>query len=228
MAKKSEAVAQKKDNENLLWILRIVFTFIFLIVVYYMWLSICTPLSSTLSVLAFIIFLIITIVLKSPGLLDAVLILVIIFSILFTLGTFCPVGPRQCTFPAGISCVVGKLWANTGKLTLQIGQGTGHQIRINGVVCTQNTSSTFTSSANIIYNPTATVNISSGRSAYVADPTSATAGLNNVICTDANNLPLGTTTIGTRYNGKIYINYTELDTNITRVVVGLISERYEA
>jgi heme/copper-type cytochrome/quinol oxidase subunit 2 len=54
-----------------------------------------------------------------------------------------PAEPTQCTFPPGFTCVTNKLQAGTAQLYLVIGQGTGHPIRVNGIKCTQNTSSDF-------------------------------------------------------------------------------------
>lgn len=226
--KKDPVITQKKDNENLLHWLRVTYAVIlFLLVIYYAAYSFCNPaFNSNLFALALIVLVAIALILKSPPL---ALIVIAMVAIGFYLGPLCPPEPTQCTFSAGIVCVQSKLWANTGKLSLQIGQGIVHPIRINGVVCTQNTSSTFTSSANVVYNPAATVNISSGGFAYVADKTLGAAnGLGNVTCTDVNNMPVATTTIGTIYNGKIYVNYTELDTGLTKIVVGTYTAKYEA
>jgi hypothetical protein len=33
---------------------------------------------------------------------------------------------------------------------------------------------------------------------------------------------------GSQYNGRIYINYTEFDTNITKIIFGTYTARYEA
>ncbi|NYZ79468.1 hypothetical protein H0N99_04955 [Candidatus Micrarchaeota archaeon] len=166
--------------------------------------------------------------------LDAVLLLVITFTMLFTTGMLCPPIPLQCEFPAGISCYEVKLWANTGKLSLNIRQGTGKTIVVTGVSCTQNVSQSYASSSYISYDAiggsaTTNVTIPSGSFAFIADPTSATDGINNVTCTDANgNLPSDTKIIGAPYTGRIYVRYTEMDTNLTKTTTGTFTVRYEA
>ncbi|NYZ76221.1 hypothetical protein H0N98_03140, partial [Candidatus Micrarchaeota archaeon] len=153
MAGKSEVVAQKKNNQNLLWILQILFTLIFFVVVYCTWISFCTPWNLPLFVLAFIIFLFIAGWLKPPLLLNVLLVLVLLFSML-SLGGLCPPIPEQCVFPAGITCISSKL--NTvGNLTLIIGQGTGHPIMVTGVNCTMNSSASWAADnqATLVYLP---------------------------------------------------------------------------
>jgi len=137
--------------------------------------------------------------------------------------------PSQCTFPAGITCTTTKLHAVSGQLTLEIGQGTGHTIRVTGITCTQNTSRDYATEGSIIYNPETNVTIASGSKAFVADggKTASSSGIANVICTDANGNVVDSS-IGTQYNGRIYINYTEADTGLQRIAVGTISQRFEA
>ncbi|NYZ76381.1 hypothetical protein H0N98_03980, partial [Candidatus Micrarchaeota archaeon] len=163
----------------------------------------------------------------------AILIIMVVLAVLFYLGVLNPPIPSQCTFAAGVSCITNKLSVGTGKLYLQIGQGTGHPIRITGVSCTQNNSATYaTGAANILYanaGGTASTNVSiaSGDKGTIADPSGA-AGINNITCTDANNLKISTPSIGQQYNGKIFINYTETDTLLTRIAVGTYSAKFEA
>lgn len=137
----------------------------------------------------------------------------------------------QCMFQtAGISCISSKLSTNS-ELTLTIGQGTGHTIRINGVACTLNTSPDYIQSNIIIYNPPLATNITMnpGTTAVIADPTSSNGGVATVKCTQADNIALESQTIGDAYtNGRIYVNYTETDTNVTRIATAVYSARYEA
>jgi len=163
----------------------------------------------------------------------AILIIMVVLAVLFYLGVLNPQIPSQCIFPAGISCSTYKISADTGKLTLQIGQGTGKTIRVTGVSCTQNSSASYTTSAFISYSNiggTASTNVTipSGSTGFIADPVNGAAGVSNVTCTDTNNLALGTTTIGTQYNGKIYINYTEVETEVTRVAAGTFTTYFES
>jgi hypothetical protein len=158
------------------------------------------------------------------------LITFIFFVILGYLGFFnLPISPpAQCAFPAGFSCVVDKLYAQTGKLYLKIGQGTGHQIRINGVVCTQDISSDFLNKTFISYGYNKNVTMISGEATVISDPTDTTKPWINISCTDADGSIPQDTTVGARYSGRIYINYTELDTNITKFTVGILHGKYES
>ena len=150
----------------------------------------------------------------------AILIIMVVLAVLFYLGVLSPQVPSQCTFPAGITCVTYKLMTN-GTLRLDIGQGTGHTIEIHGVVCTQKTDLDL-STANIVYPSGLSVIISSGNKATVANETYQT------ICTNAN-LQIANGTVGDQYtNARIYINYTERDTNMNRIAVGTFSTRFEA
>ncbi|NYZ76319.1 hypothetical protein H0N98_03655 [Candidatus Micrarchaeota archaeon] len=157
--------------------------------------------------------------------------LLLMFLFLFTMGTVhwdCPpFSNLQCSFPPGFTCITNKLSANNGRLTLQIGQGTGHQIRINGVVCTQNTSSDFSDKTFISYGYNKNITMESGSSATLATPEDVQRPWLSMICTDASGKPLSPTNIGGWYNGRLYINYTELDTDMTRIIVGAYSAKYE-
>ncbi|QLJ53120.1 MAG: hypothetical protein Sv326_0945 [Candidatus Fermentimicrarchaeum limneticum] len=153
--------------------------------------------------------------------------LVLLFAFYIWISTPNVPTPAQCTFPTGILCVTSKLSAGTGKLTLEIGQGTGHRIIVTGVSCTKNTSWEYATNSFIDYEPDTNVTIESRSMAYVAKEDSS-GGIANVTCTDQNGAALTSTNIGARYNGKIYINYTEADTNIQRIVVGTFSVRFEA
>jgi len=133
------------------------------------------------------------------------------------------VNANQCVFPPGFTCVSNQLHAN-GSLYLQIGQGTGKTIMITGIACTQNSSLVFQNSGSIVYPGVGSnVTIPSGSPAIVATPGATFLGIN---CTDANGNAL-TGTVGSVYNGKIYINYTEIDTNRTRIINGTFTTKYE-
>ncbi|MCX6775532.1 MAG: hypothetical protein NT130_01655, partial [Candidatus Micrarchaeota archaeon] len=125
---------------------------------------------------------------------------------------------------AGITCVTNQL-KTTGKLYLTIGQGTGKTIMITGVICTQNSSIAFPTSGVISFGGGNNLNVSSGSQITVGNPT-ANSFVNTTNCSDANG-GLLTVTVGAVYNGKIYINYTELDTGLVRVVTGTYTAKYE-
>ncbi|NYZ75771.1 hypothetical protein H0N98_00790 [Candidatus Micrarchaeota archaeon] len=158
----------------------------------------------------------------------AILIIMVVIAVLFYLGVLNPRIPSQCIFPTGISCSTYKISADTGKLTLQIGQETGKTIRMTGVSCTQNNSPDFASDGIITYGSGNNITVTSGRTAIISDPTSSTKPWLNISCTDANgNLP-SDTNIGTQYSGWIYVRYTEMDTNLTRTRTGTFTAKYEA
>jgi len=145
----------------------------------------------------------------------------------------------QCYFSPVFTCVDYELQASTAKLYLKIGQLTGHTIRINGINCTQQTDTTKMTAGSYIYYPNYSPSgatdliISSGESAVVADsiPINAStsgspANATNIICSTSTGVMPSDVEIGSTYNGKIYINYTELDTNLTRIIVGTCAIRY--
>jgi hypothetical protein len=122
-----------------------------------------------------------------------------------------------------------------------VGQWTGHNIQINGINCTQQTDlNAMTSGLYISYNnynvtgTTKTINMSSGSKAVLADaigvnPTTSGSPANatNIYCTTSSGEVPSGMKLGSFYNGKIYINYTEMDTNLTEIVVGTYSTKYE-
>ncbi|NYZ78571.1 hypothetical protein H0N99_00310 [Candidatus Micrarchaeota archaeon] len=104
-----------------------------------------------------------------------------------------------------------------------MGQGTGHPITVTGVNCTMNSSATWASdnAANLVYLPntlTVPVNITSGGQAPVAT-IAGTGGLGGVLCKNADASLISGVAAGSAFNGKIYIRYTEMDTNITRTIM---------
>ena len=128
---------------------------------------------------------------------------------------------EQCTFPPGLTCVSWKLYTN-GDLYLKVGQGTGKTIIVTGVKCTMSTS--YLMDGGILYSPLNALLIPSGSVMVIADPNNSTLP---VTCRDeAGNVVTGIA--GETYSGNIYINYTELETSITRIAVGYISTKYES
>jgi hypothetical protein len=68
----------------------------------------------------------------------------------------------------------------------------------------------------------------SGTTASVATPYDTQKTGMSITCTDANGGIPSDTRVGTWYKGKIYMNYTETDTNITRIAIGTYDNRYAA
>ncbi|NYZ79183.1 carboxypeptidase regulatory-like domain-containing protein [Candidatus Micrarchaeota archaeon] len=110
----------------------------------------------------------------------------------------------QCTFPAGFTCVSYSL-NESGKLNLKMGQGTGHSIRINSILCTAyNDYKAYSNVYVPLANP---VSINSGSSADVAGGSSG----NTVLCNVSGEV---------QFSGNVYVNYTETDTGLSRIAVG--------
>ncbi|QLJ52496.1 MAG: hypothetical protein Sv326_0321 [Candidatus Fermentimicrarchaeum limneticum] len=126
----------------------------------------------------------------------------------------------QCTLPPGFSCVTYKLHANTGELDLEIGQIFGGTINVTGVACTQKeTSPSYLN--NYASDP---ITITSGSRKFISKPSTSHV----VKCTDANGNPLSDTSVGARYEGKIYINYTKLATEEATTVSGPFWAKFES
>jgi hypothetical protein len=148
----------------------------------------------------------------------------VVLAVLFYLGILNPksMAPTQCTFPAGFTCITWKLYQN-GNLYLRIGQGIGKTINITGFRCTTNAS----------FVPGQSLNFSNGANALTVPSASQTELSNpalttyNYSCTADDAKTNSTGSVGDTYNGKLYINYTELDTGIQRVTTGSISAKYE-
>lgn len=219
MTVKSEAVAQKKDNENLLHWLRVTYVVIFLLLLIYygVYYPFCNNgFNPALFASGAIILLVIALIMKSPPL---ALLVIFIAGISFYLAPLCP-APSQCTFPAGISCVSSKISGVSGNLMLVISQDTGHTIVVTGMACTANLSSAWMSSHTAYWGGTPPYNITvpPGTPMQIANGT-------NVICTDSSGHPYNSTyypsgVVGTQFDGRIYINYTEQDTGIWRIATG--------
>lgn len=132
-------------------------------------------------------------------------------------------GAMQCTLPPGFNCTAYKLHAGSGELDLNISQAIGHTIKITGLACTGNSSANYTGTAINNYKsnpltvpPSNSTSISKSGTSHVAK------------CTDASgNLPPDMKA-GTIYSGKIYINYTEVDTGMQIIATGAVSAKYEA
>jgi hypothetical protein len=156
----------------------------------------------------------------------AILIIMVVLAVLFYLGVLNPPVPAQCSFPAGISCVSYRLSATGGNLTLFIGQGTGHIINVTGVSCSDNMTSGYIPKS-INYTLGGWVAMTSGSRALVANPGSNI----HVECMHASggsDVGITNATVGSNYIGKVYLNYTEMDTGVTHTITGQFTAKYEA
>ncbi len=145
----------------------------------------------------------------------AILVIIIVIAVLFYIGVLNPrnVTPTVCNFPPGISCSSFKLTSPDGQLFLIIGQATGHKIHVTNVACSQETTASDTS-----WTPE-TVDIIQGETGNL----SSTA----IQCYDVNGLAITGATAGETAKFRIWINYTEADTGMTRQVLGDMTGRYE-
>jgi len=153
----------------------------------------------------------------------AILVIIIVIAVLFYIGVLNPrnVTPSSCTFPPGISCVSYKLVANTGQLSLTLGQATGHSMQILGIKCTKE-----------IGVPVATGNTTSG---WATNGDNIPIGEQRLIhstiqCYDINGTVAvsgSTAQLGEFYKGKIWIWYNETDTGVTRTAIGDLATKFE-
>jgi len=141
----------------------------------------------------------------------AILIMLAVISVLFFLGVFNPrtVAPNACVLTAGFSCFGYRLSSGDtvdGALILDLSQGTGHSLRIDELACTAaDTPSTFSTISTEIFN-----------------------GEHKQICTpcfraDGSSFP----DPDEFYRGRLFVRYTDLDTNIAHQIVGDIAYRVE-
>ncbi|NYZ76265.1 hypothetical protein H0N98_03375 [Candidatus Micrarchaeota archaeon] len=139
------------------------------------------------------------------------LILVVVFAVLMTMGLLNPPKPVMCGLPATFTCKSMKLTTDSN-LTLDLYQNTGHDITVAGVNCTKNPGS----------NPTLTginVRINNSDHGLIAN------GI-GIQCLDAaGNNATGRT--GGHYTGKIIFYYIEDDTGMPHLVSGDINMNYE-
>jgi hypothetical protein len=169
----------------------------------------------------------------------AILVIMVVLAVLFYLGILNPKGitPTQCSFPPGFTCIAWKLYATpiaAGNIYLKFGQGTGRTIYIMGMNCTTNANALTT--GKILFNSSANgniQNISLGSASQMTIGNGGTGAYSNGVvvnfnCTNDTDGAIATSgTVGDTYNGRIYINYTESDTGLTRLITGSISARYE-
>jgi hypothetical protein len=155
----------------------------------------------------------------------AILVIIIVIAVLFYIGVLNPknVTPTSCTFPPGMTCASFKLVQTDGTLDLRVGQATGHPIQILNVICTQASTPPDMSVINTGYTNVTTIPIGEQRWLLGGD-----SG-NDVKCLDSNGATLGAAAaqLGEFYKGKIWIQYNETDTGMSRTVVGDLATKFE-
>jgi len=155
----------------------------------------------------------------------AVLIMLVVVGVLFYLGIFNPKSIAACTFQTpGFTCYAYKLASNTSNsesgLILDLGQATGHDIKVTGVNCT----ATGTWSVTEFNASQRNVTISSG-SHSMLNGTSANPGV--MKCYKADGTVVSASDASVYYSGKIYIHYYDTETNLDHKVIGDISGKVE-
>jgi hypothetical protein len=152
----------------------------------------------------------------------AVLIMLVVIGVLFYLGIFNPKPPTSCTFgTSGFSCYAFKVMGNiTGNLILDIGQATGHDIKIFRFNCTA--VSPFPTDA---YNINLTSNITIPNSDHRLINTTIA---NRTMCTKSDGNNVSASEVGTTYKGKLFIEYMDIETGFTHKVYGDIVAPVEA
>jgi hypothetical protein len=158
------------------------------------------------------------------GLLLAVVLFFVLIIVLFYLNT--GPGPRvsSCSVQTpGFVCYAYKLASNTSLgesgLILDLGQATGHDIKITGVNCT--TSETWVVTD---FSPAVNITILTGTHKMLNGTAVTPAPFQ---CWKSDGTIIGPSDAGAAYSGKIYIHYLDLETNTDHKITGYISGRVE-
>lgn len=103
-----------------------------------------------------------------------------------------------------------------------MGQGTGHSVKISGFTCAQNYSQDYQHTAGINNYVDDPITIPSKGHVFISK-----AGTSHVVrCNDVNGKNVSST-LPVLYSTRIYINYTEIDTGMSRIAVGDLTARFE-
>lgn len=148
----------------------------------------------------------------------AILVLVVVIGVLFSLGFINPRSPisPSCVFSSDLNCKAFAL-NTTGHYALDLGQGTGHTIRVTHIRCTQETNATLNTS-DLLATP---VMIGNGEHAFI------TNGTQTCISTDTGVTKTATGFAGNAYKGKFYVRYTDIETNFQHTSIGDVVIKYE-
>ena len=148
----------------------------------------------------------------------AILIIVIAVSVMLNLGLFG--SPRalgsSCLFSGGLECRVALL-NTTGNVGIDVGQATGHAIRVTSVRCTQENEVNFTDADRV----SPPIYIMSGEHAVITTVAQ--------VCYSYSGGKLGPTSgsIGSVFTGHIFVQYEETDTNVRHVAAADVTIPYE-
>jgi len=149
----------------------------------------------------------------------ALLVIIVVISILFYIGVLNPkaITPSSCTFAPGLTCAWFKLNASNGDLVIKIGQAVGRKITINNISCTQNTTSGAPAAGVYGMTGVAAQTVSNGEQ----------TGFLSIDCFNGTGTQLTSGTVGDAAKFRLWVNYTEYDTSIQRLVAGDLTARYE-
>lgn len=155
----------------------------------------------------------------------AILIMLVVVGVLFYLGIFTPRGVSGCSFQtAGFTCYAYKLASNSSGesgIILDMGQATGHDIKIIGFNCTTSESWMLIDFAAGTWQ---NVTISSGSHKTLNGTLTKPSPLP---CYKADGSLLKASDVGSYYKGKIYIHYLDVETNLDHKAIGDISGNVE-
>jgi len=145
----------------------------------------------------------------------AILIMLVAVVMLFWLGLVSPKTPLQssCMFPSDMLCQ-GYVLNSSGNYGLDLGQATGHAIRVTRIACTaENTPSAW----NTLQDP---ITIASGDHQVIA-------GGPQSFCYKEDGTTIADGRAGGMYKGRIFIEYVELDSGYVHQIAGDVSLKYE-
>jgi hypothetical protein len=152
----------------------------------------------------------------------AVLIMLVVVGVLFYLGIFSPHTIMTCSFQnPGFTCYAYKLTGSGGGLVLDMGQATGHDIKVTGFNCT--TSDTWTATefdGLTASNVTIPAGSHKPLNGSVQTPTS-------LPCYKTDGTKMAAGDVGGYYKGKIYIHYLDTETNMDHKITGDIAGKIE-
>ena len=132
------------------------------------------------------------------------------------------VSTPSCDLAKGMACVDFKLNRDTAYLNFKLGNDLARRINVTSLKCTQET-----------YNPSSNwravgITIAPGEEKWIAhidgldgSPASACCYKNDGLSCYPNSAS------GQPYSGKVWINYTELDTRVNRTIQGTVNGQFE-
>jgi hypothetical protein len=154
----------------------------------------------------------------------AVVAVLAIIAALFYLNVFTPgnLSPPACDFLSGPQCAQYKLNWGTAYLELKLRQNTLHEINVTKIKCTMETNTPETNWTDV------GVTIPIDGEAWVASTQGLDGAPTSVCCMGLDGATCyGESDAGNWYSGKIWLQYTELDSGVNRTVSGDVAAPFE-